>query len=235
MNIMLKGDTKPLEVLYKRHYELLLNFGLKYVSDEEFVKDCIQIFVKLCSSTRLSPTDYVRSYLLTSLKNLIFDKLSSLKSTEDINALPFDLTIEDTSLEVLFKDNDEDIQMIKNLQEAYKQLSENQRMAIYLRYIKGLSYREVAAVLEINPQSAMNLVSRTLTSLRSKMTLKEYLFFPSFFSFLNATISFVRFTQFAEEIFFLQNNERKVSRLFLFSRFKYKSKKWKARKQIYIR
>ena len=124
---------------------------------------------------------YVRSYLLTSLKNLIFDKLSSLKSTEDINALPFDLTIEDTSLEVLFKDNDEDIQMIKNLQEAYKQLSENQRMAIYLRYIKGLSYREVAAVLEINPQSAMNLVSRTLTSLRSKMTLKEYLFFLPFF------------------------------------------------------
>ena len=175
---MLKGDTKPLEVLYKRHYELLLNFGLKYVSDEEFVKDCIQ---ELCSSTRLSPTDYVRSYLLTSLKNLIFDKLSSLKSTEDINALPFDLTIEDTSLEVLFKDNDEDIQMIKNLQEAYKQLSENQRMAIYLRYIKGLSYREVAAVLEINPQSAMNLVSRTLTSLRSKMTLKEYLFFLPFF------------------------------------------------------
>ena len=171
---MLKGDTKPLEVLYKRHYELLLNFGLKYVSDEEFVKDCIQdLFVKLCSSTRLSPTDYVRSYLLTSLKNLIFDKLSSLKSTEDINALPFDLTIEDTSLE--------DIQMIKNLQEAYKQLSENQRMAIYLRYIKGLSYREVAAVLEINPQSAMNLVSRTLTSLRSKMTLKEYLFFLPFF------------------------------------------------------
>ena len=37
-NIMLKGDTKPLEVLYKRHYELLLNFGLKYVSDEEAAK-----------------------------------------------------------------------------------------------------------------------------------------------------------------------------------------------------
>ena len=171
---------------------------------------------------------------VSSLKNLIFDKLSSLKSTEDINALPFDLTIEDTSLEVLFKDNDEDIQMIKNLQEAYKQLSENQRMAIYLRYIKGLSYREVAAVLEINPQSAMNLVSRTLTSLRSKMTLKEYLFSFLFF-FLNATISFVRFTQFAEEIFFCKIMKRKVSRLFLFSRFKYKSKKWKARKQIYIR
>lgn len=181
---MLKGDMKPLEVLYKRHYELLLNFGLKYVSDEEFVKDCIQdFFVKLCSSTRLSPTDYVRSYLLTSLKNLIFDKLSSLKSTEDIHALPFDLTIEDTSLEILFKDNDEDIQMIKNLQEAYKLLSENQRMAIYLRYVKGLSYKEVAAVLEINPQSAMNLVSRALTSLRAKMPLKEYLLFlPLFLS-----------------------------------------------------
>lgn len=180
-NLMLKGDMKPLEVLYKRNYELLLNFGLKYVSDEEFVKDCIQdLFVKLCSSARLSSTEYVRSYLLTSLKNLIFDKLSSLKSTEDINALPFDLTIEDTALEILFKDNDEDVQMIKNLQEAYKQLSENQRMAIYLRYIKGLSYKEIAAILEIAPQSSMNLVSRALNSLRSKMTLKEYLLLLSF-------------------------------------------------------
>ena len=80
---MLKGDTKPLEVLYKRHYELLLNFGLKYVSDEEFVKDCIQdLFVKLCSSTRLSPTDYVRSYLLTSFKVILERRLVSVRDTK---------------------------------------------------------------------------------------------------------------------------------------------------------
>lgn len=41
-NLMLKGDMMSLEVLYRRHYELLLNYGLKYCTDEEMVKDAIQ-------------------------------------------------------------------------------------------------------------------------------------------------------------------------------------------------
>lgn len=180
--LMLKGDIKSLEVLYKRHYELLLNFGLKYISDEELVKDCIQdLFVRLCNNVRLSATDYVRSYLLTSLKNLIFDKLSSLRPTEGMSALSFELQVEDTSLELLFKNNDEDLRMSRKLMEAYKNLPDNQRIAIYLRYIKGLSYKEVASVLNINPQSSMNLVSRALANLRSKMTLEEYFFLISLF------------------------------------------------------
>lgn len=181
-DLMLKGDIKSLEVLYKRHYELLLNFGLKYISDEELVKDCIQdLFVRLCNNVRLSATDYVRSYLLTSLKNLIFDKLSSLRPTEDMSALSLELQVEDASLELLFKDNDEDLRMSKKLMEAYRSLPDNQRIAIYLRYIKGLSYKEVASVLNINPQSSMNLVSRALTNLRSKMTLEEYFLLISLF------------------------------------------------------
>ena len=149
-NLVLKGDMKALSFLYKKHYELLLNFGLKYTSDEEFV---------------------------TSLKNVISDKLSSLRLTEDLNEHFFELKIEDTALESLFKGNDEELQLSKKLIDAYKSLPENQRVAIYLRYVKGLSYKEMAAVLNINPQSSMNLVSRALTSLRSKMTLDEYLLF----------------------------------------------------------
>ena len=177
-NLVLKGDMKAMSLLYKKHYELLLNFGLKYTSDEEFVKDCIQdVFVKLCTSKRLSSTEYVRSYLLTSLKNVISDKLSSLRLTEDLNEHFFELKIEDAALESLFNGNDEELQLSKKLVNAHKSLPENQRVAIYLRYVKGLSYKEMAAVLNINPQSSMNLVSRALTNLRSKMTLDEYLLF----------------------------------------------------------
>lgn len=176
-DLILKGDMKAMSLLYKKHYELLFNFGLKYTLDEEFVKDCIQdVFVKLCASKRLSSTKYVRSYLLTSLKHIIFDKLSSLKVTEELDEHFFELEIEENSvLETLFKDNDEDLQLSKKLINAYKSLPDNQRMAIYLRYVRGLSYKEMAIVLNVNPQSSMNLVSRALTSLRSKMTLDEYL------------------------------------------------------------
>ena len=47
-NLVLEGDMKAMSVLYKRHYDLLFNFGLKYVQNDDFVKDCIQdVFVKL--------------------------------------------------------------------------------------------------------------------------------------------------------------------------------------------
>lgn len=174
-DLVLKGDMEALSLLYKKYYELLLNFGINYILDEDFVKDCIQdVFVKICMSKQLSPTEYVRSYLLTSLKNMIADKLSSLKMTEDLDEF-FDLKIEDTALETLFKDNDEALQLSKKLVNAYRSLPQNQRMSIYLHYIKGLSYKEMAVVLNIAPQSSMNLVSRALTNLRSKMTLENYL------------------------------------------------------------
>lgn len=175
-NLVLKGDMKAMSVLYKRHYDLLFNFGLKYVQDEDFVKDCIQdVFVKLCTSKHLSHTDYVRSYFLTSLKHTMSDKLSALKPLEELNEHSFNLSIEDTALSVLFKDSDEELGLSQRLVSAYKSLQENQRMAIYLRYIKGLSYKEIAVILDINPQSSMNLVSRALANLRSKMSLEDYL------------------------------------------------------------
>lgn len=175
-NLVLEGDMKAMSVLYKRHYDLLFNFGLKYVQNDDFVKDCIQdVFVKLCTSKHLSHTDYVRSYFLTSLKHTISDKLYSLKPLEELSEHSFNLSIEDTALSVLFKDGDEELGIGQRLVSAYKSLPDNQRIAIYLRYIKGLSYKEIAVLLDINPQSSMNLVSRALANLRSKMSLEDYL------------------------------------------------------------
>lgn len=169
-NLVLHGDMKALSVLYERHYEILLNFGLKYCNSEEFVKDCIQdVFVKICTSKRLSHTDYVRSYFLTSLKNMISDKLASAHPTDELDEHFFELRIEDAGLQFLFKDNDEALRMSRQFVKAYRGLRGKRRVAIYLRYVKGLLYKEIAEVLHINQQSSMNLVSRALASLRSSI------------------------------------------------------------------
>ena len=80
-----------------------LTLALNITSDENCKGLHSGSFVKLCTSKRLSSTEYVRSYLLTSLKNVISDKLSSLRLTEDLNEHFFELKIEDTALESLFK------------------------------------------------------------------------------------------------------------------------------------
>ena len=83
--LVLKGDSSALSMLYCRYYELMLNFGLKYSPDVDLVKDCIQdVFVKICSSRRLSDLSYVKSYLLASMRNVLIDRMSALKAEENI-------------------------------------------------------------------------------------------------------------------------------------------------------
>lgn len=181
--LLLKGNIKVLEVLYRRHYDLLLNYGFKFCQDKELVKDCIQdLFVKLHQSSSLSDTSHVKTYLLRGVKNLLIDKLSSMKITEDIEDVKFYLTIDDSTLTFLFNKNDEDLRLSKQLLDAYQQLPENQKVAIYLRYVRGLSYKEIAVILNIAPQSTMNLVSRALTKLRGIMQIEKIIVFLLLFS-----------------------------------------------------
>lgn len=171
--LLLKKNVMVLEVLYRRHYDLLLNYGMKFYPDSDLVKDCIQdLFIKLHQSNRLSPTESVKTYLLKALKNLLKDKLASAKEMEDVETASFNLTVEDSALSALFQKNDEEIRLSKQLLNAFHQLPVNQREAIYLRYIKMMSYKEIADVLGIAPQSSMNLVSRALSKLRTIMQLE---------------------------------------------------------------
>ena len=160
----------------------MFNFGLKYVRDEEVVKDCIQdIFVKFSVSRRLSHTDYVRSYFLTALRNSILDKLAARRSTDELDEQAFRMEIEDAAIERMFSRSDEQVRLGKRLMAAYGELTENQRAAIYLRFVSGLSYKEIAAVLEIAPQSSMNLVQRALARLRAKLSPEEFLLLTMLF------------------------------------------------------
>lgn len=175
---VLSGDMTALSLLYKQNYNLLFNWGMRFVSDEEFVKDCIQdVFVKICSSRKLSSTTYVRSYLLTSLRNMIFDRVASAHDDVSISGRLFEIDDNDSGIELLFKDDDDSRMLGRRLVMAYNSLTYNQRVSVYLRYVRGLSYKEIAAVMEMNPQSAMNLVSRALKSLRSEMGATPFLIY----------------------------------------------------------
>ena len=182
-----RGDSLALSVLYRRHYDLMFNFGMKYAGDEEMVKDCIQdVFVKFSVSRRLSSTDYVRSYLLTAVKNSILDKIAARRPTSALDEKVFRLEIEDSEIERMSDMSDEQVMLGKRLAAAYGSLTENQREAIYLRFVSGLSYKEIAAVLGIAPQSSMNLVSRAIARLRVLLTPKEFLLL---FTVLSAGLS----------------------------------------------
>ena len=56
--LCLKGDRQAFKEMYCRFYSLLYHYGLKLVSDEELVKDCIQdIFIKIIQILRLKGSE----------------------------------------------------------------------------------------------------------------------------------------------------------------------------------
>ncbi|MBB4034168.1 RNA polymerase sigma-70 factor (ECF subfamily) [Dysgonomonas hofstadii] len=172
------GRKDSLEIIYRKYYDLLFNYGLKIYYEEDLIKDCIQdLFVKLYKSDSLKPTLNVRSYLLRAMKNIIHDRLSAKQyNIVSMDDNQFEMSISDHDLEILFEKNDDDLLLSKKLMETYNNLPKNQKMVIYLRFIKGFSYKEIAEVMEINKQSSMNLASRALANIRNKLS-KLYLFF----------------------------------------------------------
>ena len=181
-SLSIKGDQKALEILYKRYYALLLNYGLKFSPDKDLIKDCIQdLFMNLYANSRISTAQVtVRSYLLRSLRNIMVYKLETRRPIDSLEDINFNIPVNEDLIELLFPKNDEEMQLENQLLEAISQLPSQQKTALYLRYVKGLSYKEVANVMEINVQSSMNLTTRALTKLRALMKNEKYLLLIQF-------------------------------------------------------
>lgn len=168
---MVNGDKFAFEQLYRRYYSPLLTYALSFRNDEDFAKDCIQdFFIKLFLSENLKPILYVRAYLYRSLRNSVLDKIDETPYFQEIDeTVLIDYLAEDIETTHLFSKEDKHLIQSKLLLEAFKQLSENQRNAVYLYYIKEFSWNEMAVNLDITPHSCMNLVARSVVKLRSLM------------------------------------------------------------------
>lgn len=168
--LLIEGNPYALEIIYKRHYALLLNYGFKFCQDTELTKDCIQdLFIKLHNSKELSKTVSPRSYLLRALRNILYDNLLLSKETARLDEFAFHISDSHDLFEQLFFKNDEDMQLSRQLLNALSSLSSVQKTVLYLRFVRGLSHKEIAEVMNINVQSSMNLVSRSLVKLRRLM------------------------------------------------------------------
>lgn len=171
------GDMSAVEALYRRHYALMLNYGMKYCDDRELIEDCIQdLFVRLCSRPEaFAGVTYVRAYLLMALRNLIFDRLSGASGQVSLDDIPF--TTLDLDRFIQFEAEgctDEETRIRRKLVRILRHLSGRQRMVLYLHYYHGMSHKELAVMMKMEPQSSMNLLSRALAKIR-RMLLMSFI------------------------------------------------------------
>lgn len=170
-NISVKEDfLKVLEHSYKTHYNLLYNYGLKFINDPNLIEDFIQdIFARLCKRGSLDDIDDIKIYLLRAIRNSAYDYFSSHHECTSIEDIEFSLSDDEDSFCNFFVNDDEEVRKYRLLRKAIHALPPQQKQILYLFYIKELSHKEISEILDITPQASMNSVSKSIKRLRNSM------------------------------------------------------------------
>lgn len=171
------GDGKALETFYSLYANSLYNYGSKFTTDQNLIKECIQeLFIILWTSKHsLGQPLSVKNYLFKAFRLSLFKKVKIfLKQTryEETEQYDFDtsLSIEDTII-----DGENQAALQQRLQRTFSQLTSRQREAIFLKFYEGLSYDEIAEVMGITVKGTYKVVARALEALHEKLSPEDFL------------------------------------------------------------
>ncbi len=167
-----EGDKKALEKIYRLNFSDLYKYGCKFSADKSLVEDAIQeLFITIFEKREnLSQIDSIKPYLLISLKRNLINKIKKEKKISDIELEEkyFDVEL---SLDEKLISNELNEEKALKLKQAITKLSSRQKEALYLKYYSGLDYDEICEIMDLNYQSARNLVSRALLKLTKILTI----------------------------------------------------------------
>ena len=162
-----KGNAHSLECLYSRYFALLYSYGRKISAERKSVEDAIHdLFVDLWRfRENLSPTTSVRFYLYRSLRRRLVRNSGRRLVFE--NALLSESLLESVPCEEQdIIEREADGRRVSHLKKLLNDLSPRQYEAMTLRFYDELSFEEIGDILNVNAQSARNLVQRGLSQLK---------------------------------------------------------------------
>jgi len=155
--LFMEGDTSAFNTIYSFHYQMLYNFGKRFLEPAE-VEDCIHdTFLNILKyKNSAKKVSNVKAYLFKCFRNQIY----KFKKTSDIE---FDL-IEGT---IAYEEDDKDKEaLLKQLKKIIKKLSPREREIVYLKYFQGFNNIEISELLDINYQTVRNILATAIKKLR---------------------------------------------------------------------
>jgi RNA polymerase sigma factor (sigma-70 family) len=165
-NSFRSGNEEAYTCLMEAFMNPLYRYGIRFVHDEDFIKDCIQdVFFELWNRRdKISATPYVKSYLFKSLRLRIFREQSKWKGAEALDEnyqFAVELDMETTMIEL------QSSEAVKfKMERILNDLPRRQREILYLRFYEELDQHRIAEIMGLNPQSAYNLLHESILRLR---------------------------------------------------------------------
>lgn len=170
-NNLREGDEKSFSMLFERYYTDLVRYGNSLSPYEEKVQDCIQdVFTDIwVYRNTLQNSVVVKAYLLSSVRKRIarlHERDHIFRKTTSTDSIAF--LLEFSVDYELIDDDYATKEKVIHLNNLLNDLPARQKEALYLRYHQGLTVEQIAEMLDVNYQSASNLLHRGLLSLRKE-------------------------------------------------------------------
>ena len=158
-----------LERLYDEHAQALFAFVLNFLRHEADTRDVLQeLFVKVARNPRLlQGVKDERGFLLRLAHNLAIDLMRRRAARDRTYG---QLETEEGALFAATDDPDEKY-FAGKLSEALGELPAEQRAVVHLKLWEGLTFEQIAATLDIPPNTAASRYRYALDKLRARLRL----------------------------------------------------------------
>ena len=163
-----KGDDKCFELLFKKYYFPLTRFAWRYVGSKAIAEELTQdLFAILWESrSKWEVPGSVRSYLYKSVKNL---SLNHLKHQSVKDRFDSEWMGQYENPEIEFRDEARKEQIRTAIAKAVEELPPRSKMAYKLHRFDGLTYEEIAEVMDISVKTVESQMTRALKTLRERL------------------------------------------------------------------
>ncbi|WP_158860589.1 RNA polymerase sigma factor [Lunatibacter salilacus] len=166
------NERTGLEAIYKKYISQLFSLGRSIVSDEDFVKDCIQdVFLDLWKyRNSIKTVDNFKLYLFKCLSHKIYRQIESSKMERGLLELEkYDVLyfLESAESDLIRTQIDQERSF--KLSNAIDKLPARQREVIRYYFFDSFSYEQIAEVMKINVQSVYTLVWKAISGLKKSL------------------------------------------------------------------
>ncbi|PUZ25317.1 hypothetical protein DCC81_13510 [Chitinophaga parva] len=166
-----EGDEKAFEALFTKHYESLVQFSASFIPDmKEDARDIVvDVFAYLwLNRSRFTIKRSLSAYLYSAVRNKTIDNLRKQNLAPVILCGGFDdLPLAGTEIadrNLYYKETDRQIATLIEL------LPTQARLIFRMNRDEGLSYEEIASVLEISVNTVKTQMYRALRFLKKQYT-----------------------------------------------------------------
>lgn len=165
---IINSDKEAYSQLYIEYFKKFYNYGKKFTTNTSIIEDSIQeVFLDFyLKKEKLQKVESVSSYFFSAFRFCLIRNIKSAKKI--LLAEEFETTPEFAVDQIIIK-RELDLELKIKLDTALKTLTPHQREAIFLRFYEGLSYEEVAAILNITVKATYKIMARSLSALKDSM------------------------------------------------------------------